>query len=38
MENAFRPDEARTGFTTEQALGNAPDATENAFRVRQVIE
>ncbi len=38
MENAFRPDECRPGFTTEQALSNAPDATENAFRVRRVIE
>ena len=38
MENAFRPDEIRTGFTTEQALSNAPDASENAFRVRRVIE
>lgn len=38
MENAFRPDEVRPGFSTEQALTNAPDATENAFRVRRVIE
>ncbi len=38
MENAFRPDECRPGFTTEQAMSNAPDATENAFRVRRVIE
>lgn len=38
MENAFRPDEIRPGFTTEQALSNAPDATDNAFRVRRVIE
>jgi len=38
MENAFRPDEVRPGFTTSQALGNAPDATDNAFRVRRVIE
>ena len=38
MENAFRPDEVRPGLTTEQALSNAPDATNNAFRVRRVIE
>jgi aspartyl-tRNA(Asn)/glutamyl-tRNA(Gln) amidotransferase subunit C len=38
MENAFRPDEVRPGFTTRQALDNAPDATENAFRVPRVIE
>ena len=38
MENAFRKDEVRPGFTTEQALSNAPDATDNAFRVRRVIE
>jgi aspartyl-tRNA(Asn)/glutamyl-tRNA(Gln) amidotransferase subunit C len=38
MENAFRSDEVRPGFTARQALGNAPDATENAFRVRRVIE
>jgi aspartyl-tRNA(Asn)/glutamyl-tRNA(Gln) amidotransferase subunit C len=38
MENAFRADEIRPGLTTRQALGNAPDATENAFRVRRVIE
>ena len=38
MENAFRADEVKTGFTTEQALSNAPDAADNAFRVRRVIE
>ena len=38
MENAFRPDVVRPGLTTEQALSNAPDATDNAFRVRRVIE
>lgn len=38
MENAFRPDEVKTGFTPEQALSNAPDASESAFRVRKVIE
>ena len=38
MENAFRPDVVRPGLTTGQALSNAPDATDNAFRVRRVIE
>ena len=38
MENAFRPDEVKAGFTPEQALSNAPDAAESAFRVRRVIE
>jgi aspartyl-tRNA(Asn)/glutamyl-tRNA(Gln) amidotransferase subunit C len=38
MENAFRADEVRPSFSTDQALSNAPDATKNAFRVRQVIE
>ncbi len=38
MENAFRTDEIKTSFTPEQALSNAPDAAESAFRVRRVIE
>lgn len=38
MENAFRDDEPGTGFTPEQALSNAPDATDHSFRVRRVIE
>lgn len=38
MENAFRADEVRPGFSTEQALSNAPDAIDNAFRVRRVME
>ena len=38
MENAFRADEVRPSLTTDQALSNAPDAAENAFRVRRVIE
>ena len=38
MENAFRPDEVRPSLTTAQALSNAPDATDNAFRVRRIIE
>ncbi len=38
MENAFRADEIKPGFTPEQALSNAPDASESAFRVRRIIE
>ena len=38
MENAFRPDVIKTGFSTERALCNAPDATETAFRVPRIIE
>lgn len=38
MENAFRSDEIRPGFTPEQALINAPEKTANAFRVKRVIE
>ncbi len=38
MENAFRADEVKTSFTPEQALSNAPDAKENAFRVPRIIE
>lgn len=38
MENAFRPDVIKPGFSTGQALSNAPDATETAFRVPRIIE
>ncbi len=38
MENAFRPDDIKPSFTTEQALSNAPDVAENAFRVSRIIE
>ena len=38
MENAFRDDLVRPGLSTEQALSNAPDASDNAFRVLRVIE
>jgi len=38
MDNAFREDTVKPGFTVEQALSNAPDASEHAFRVRRVIE
>jgi aspartyl-tRNA(Asn)/glutamyl-tRNA(Gln) amidotransferase subunit C len=38
MENAFRDDEVKPGFTPEQALSNAPDSMDSAFRVRRVVE
>jgi len=38
VENAFRDDEVKASFTTEQALSNAPDSEQSAFRVPQVIE
>lgn len=38
MENAFRPDKIRIGFTSEQALSNAPDTADSAFRVPRIIE
>jgi aspartyl-tRNA(Asn)/glutamyl-tRNA(Gln) amidotransferase subunit C len=38
MENAFREDEVKPGFTAEQALSNAPDVADSAFCVRRVIE
>lgn len=38
MENAFREDDVRPGFTREQALGNAPDPDPAGFRVPRVIE
>lgn len=38
MENAFREDQIRAGFTREQALANAPDPDPSGFRVPRVIE
>ena len=38
MENAFRADEIKPSFTPDQALSNAPDAAESAFRVNRIIE
>jgi aspartyl-tRNA(Asn)/glutamyl-tRNA(Gln) amidotransferase subunit C len=38
MENAFREDVIRPGFTREQALANAPDPDPSGFRVPRVIE
>jgi aspartyl-tRNA(Asn)/glutamyl-tRNA(Gln) amidotransferase subunit C len=38
MENAFREDLVKESFPIDRVLTNAPDATENAFRVKRVIE
>ena len=38
MENAFRADEIKPSFTPDQALSNAPDVAESAFRVSRIIE
>lgn len=38
MENSFRPDEVRPSLGTEHALANAPDKTDDFFRVPKVIE
>lgn len=38
VQNAERPDEAETGFTTEQALLNAYGADQQYFRVPKVIK
>ena len=33
LENVLRPDEPRPSLPREQALANAPDATDQGFRV-----
>ena len=38
MENAFRDDIIKPSLPIEKVLQNAPDATEDAFKVPQVIE
>ncbi len=38
MENAFRPDETRPSLGTENALANAPERTDDFFKVPKVIE
>jgi aspartyl-tRNA(Asn)/glutamyl-tRNA(Gln) amidotransferase subunit C len=38
MENAFREDEIKPGFSREQALANAPEPDPAGFRVPRVIE
>lgn len=37
LDNVMRPDEARPGLPTEDALLNAPDATESSFRVKSIL-
>ncbi len=37
LTNVFRPDEVRPGLTREQALGGAPAAEENRFRVPRIL-
>ena len=36
--NVFREDEPRDWFTAEEALRNAPQKTNNLFRVPKVVE
>lgn len=38
MENAFREDEVAPSIGIDKALLNAPDRSDNFFRVPQVIE
>ena len=38
MENAFREDVVKPGFTQDQALANAPEPDPSGFRVPRVIE
>lgn len=38
MENAFREDMVTESFSTDKALLNAPDRSDNFFRVPKVIE
>ena len=38
MENAFRADEVRPSLGTDNALANAPAASDGCFRVPKVIE
>ncbi|MCX7877120.1 MAG: Asp-tRNA(Asn)/Glu-tRNA(Gln) amidotransferase subunit GatC [Ignavibacteria bacterium] len=37
-ENVFRKDEPKQSISKEEALKNAPDKTENFFRVPKVID
>jgi len=38
LQNVFRPDKVERIITREAALANAPDRTEEFFRVPQIIE
>ncbi|MET0296639.1 MAG: Asp-tRNA(Asn)/Glu-tRNA(Gln) amidotransferase subunit GatC [Microbacterium sp.] len=37
LQNVFRPDVPGDLLTTEQVLQNAPDATDNRFRVTAIL-
>jgi aspartyl-tRNA(Asn)/glutamyl-tRNA(Gln) amidotransferase subunit C len=37
LSNVFRPDEAKPGLTSEEALKNAPSKTDRFFKVPKVI-
>ncbi len=36
--NVFRPDQAQTSLSNDQALRNAPDAEAGCFRVPKIIQ
>jgi aspartyl-tRNA(Asn)/glutamyl-tRNA(Gln) amidotransferase subunit C len=38
VQNVFRPDEPRAGFTAQEALSNAPRQANGLFLVSKVIE
>ena len=38
LRNVMRPDEARPGLETEEALGNAPERQNGYFKVHAVLE
>ncbi|MEQ8820084.1 MAG: Asp-tRNA(Asn)/Glu-tRNA(Gln) amidotransferase subunit GatC [Sumerlaeia bacterium] len=37
MSNVFRPDAARPGLPTAEALANAPEQEDDCFKVPQII-
>ena len=38
LHNVMRPDEVKLSLANEEALYNAPDADENSFKVRAVLD
>lgn len=38
LTNVFRPDEARPGLTSPQALAGAPASEQDRFRVPRILE
>jgi aspartyl-tRNA(Asn)/glutamyl-tRNA(Gln) amidotransferase subunit C len=38
LDNVMRPDEVALSLDTEDALYNAPEAEDNSFKVRAVLE